>query len=447
MEPSGRGRRVVLVPYPFQGHLTPMLQLGALLHRCGFSITLAHTRFNSPYTSHYPHFHFLPLSDDLDGFDTSFHNLLNVMAAMNANCLPSFQEHMLNMLETEDVACVIYDNIMTFVDVVATSLNLPTILLRTTAAAYMHSHLVLFHLIAHKRLPLPESEVELPVPNLHPLRYKDLPVQATQKLPEQVRQFLLSYMNIRSSAAVIWNTIETLDQWPLQQLQQQWPVPFFTIGPLHKMAPPLPTSLMKEDAFCLSWLDKRPPNSVIYISLGSMATINQEELREMARGLAKSDHPFLWVVRPSLLNGSSDAIESLPADFKELVPERGLVVDWAPQRKVLEHPAVGGFFSHCGWNSTLESLCGGVPMICRPCFADQMVNARYLTHVWRVGVELESVGEKSVEGAVRTLMGSDCGRGMRERAVEMKLEIERSVGRGGSSSESLHHLVNFVASL
>ncbi|KAG6436224.1 hypothetical protein SASPL_101109 [Salvia splendens] len=195
-----------------------------------------------------------------------------------------------------------------------------------------------------------KSEVELPVPNLHPLSSSS------------------SSKNGRSPSS-----------------------------PLHKMAPPLPTSLMEEAAFCLSWLHKRPPNSVIYVSLGSVATINQEELREMARGLAKSGHPFLWVVRPSLLNGSSDSIKSLPEDFKDLVPERGWC--WtAPQRKVLEHPAVGGFFSHCGWNSTLESLCGGVPMICRPCFADQMVNARYLTHVWRVGVELESVGEKSVEG-------------------------------------------------
>lgn len=291
-----------------------------------------------------------------------------------------------------------------------------------------------------------ESELELPVPNLHPLRFKDLPLHPTQEIPEAVQEFMLSYMNIRSSAAVIWNTVETLDEWPLQQLQQQWPVPFFSIGPFHKMAPPLPTSLMEEDTICLSWLDKRAPNSVIYVSLGSTAIIDEEELHEMAWGLAKSEQPFLWVVRPTLLSGS-DAIASLPGDFKNLVRHRGMVVEWAPQKKVLEHPAVGGFFSHCGWNSTLESLCEGVPVICRPCFADQMVNARYLTHVWRVGVEVGSVVEKSVERAVRTLMNSDCGMEMRERAVEMKLEIKRSMGQGGSSSESLDQLVEFIASL
>ncbi|XP_057772417.1 UDP-glucose iridoid glucosyltransferase-like [Salvia miltiorrhiza] len=441
-------RRVVLVPYPFQGHLTPMLQLAALLHRRGFSITVAHTRFNSPTTSNYPQFAFAALSDGLEGRDMSFYNALNVISEMNANCQASFREHLLHVLEEEgeELVCVIYDNIMKFVDVVADSLNLPTIVLRTTAAAFMHSHLALFDLAAHKRIPLPECELELPVPNLHPLRYNDLPLHPTREIPESVQEFLESYMNIRSSAAVIWNTVEALDEWPLQQLQRQWPVPFFTIGPLHKMAPPLPTSLIEEDTMCLSWLDKRAPGSVIYVSLGSMAIIDEDELCEMARGLARSEQPFLWVVRTSLLNGS-DAIASLPGDFGDVVRGRGLVVEWAPQRKVLEHPAVGGFFTHCGWNSTLESLCEGVPMICRPCFADQLVNARYLTHVWGVGVELGSVVEKGVEEAVRMLMKSDCGREMRERAAGMKLEIERCMGRGGSSSESLDHLLEFVDSL
>lgn len=293
-----------------------------------------------------------------------------------------------------------------------------------------------------------ESELEILVPNLHPLRFKDLPLSPTEEIPEAVEEFLRSYMNIRSASAVIWNTLETLDRSPLKQLQQHWPVPFFTVGPLHKISPPLPTSLMEEeDSICLSWLDKQAPESVIYVSLGSMAVIEEKELVEMAWGLARSGHPFLWVVRPSLLNGSEDAVGSLPQAFKDEIGiggggrGRGLVVGWAPQRKVLEHSAVGGFFTHCGWNSTLESLCEGVPMVCRPCFADQLVNARYVSHVWRVGIELENVVEKSVESAVRTLMGS---REMRERAAAMRVEIEREMGRGGSS---LDQLVEFVASL
>lgn len=249
-------------------------------------------------------------------------------------------------------------------------------------------------------------------------------------------------MNIRSSSAVVWNTVEALDRSPLQQLQQHWPVPFFTVGPLHKISPSLSTSLMQEESCCLPWLDGQAPRSVIYVSLGSSAVIDEAELLATARGLARSGHPFLWVVRPSLLGGK-DAATSLPPAFREEVKGRGLVVAWAPQREVLEHSAVGAFFSHCGWNSSLESLCAGVPLVCRPCFADQVTNARYLCHVWRVGVE---VGEKSVESAVRTIMGGG-GKEMRERAAEMKLEIERSMGRGGSSSESLDQLVEFIAAL
>lgn len=152
---GGKRRRVVLVPYPFQGHLTPMLQLGSILYEKGFSITVAHTKFNSPNPSNYPNFTFFPLSDNLHGHDTSFHNLLNAMKVMITNCKVSFEEQMVRMVEEgEEVACVIYDNIMRFVDSAANSLKLPSIVLRTTSAAYMHSHLALFQLSDDKRLPL-----------------------------------------------------------------------------------------------------------------------------------------------------------------------------------------------------------------------------------------------------------------------------------------------------
>ncbi|KAL0418104.1 UNVERIFIED_CONTAM: UDP-glucose iridoid glucosyltransferase [Sesamum radiatum] len=374
METSGLERRrrrgVVLVPSPFQGHITPMLQLGSILHSKGFSIHIAHTKFNSPSPSNFPHFTFLPLPDNLECFDTSFHNLLNVISVVNTNCEAPFQEHMMKMVAEEEVCgrqvtCIIYDSIMNFVDAVAGRLKLPSIVLRTTTAAYMHSHNVMFQLLAENLIPLPECQLEAAIPEVYPLRFKDLPLPATIEIPQIVLDFMHSYMDIRSSSAVIWNTIDQLDHWPLQQLEQHWPVPFFSIGPFHRMAPAVATSLLEEENSCLSWLDKQAPNSVIYASLGSVAIIDENELIEMAWGLAKSEQPFLWAVRPSLLNGS-DAMKSLPEEFIKITQERGMVVKWAPQKKVLAHPAVGGFFTHCGWNSTLESMCEGVPLICRP---------------------------------------------------------------------------------
>ncbi|KAG8371439.1 hypothetical protein BUALT_Bualt13G0087700 [Buddleja alternifolia] len=448
MEKSGAERRrgVVLVPYPFQGHITPMLQLASILHSKGFSIFIAHTQFNSPNPSSHPDFTFLPLSDHLTAADTSFYNLLNAHSIMNKNCKAPFEKYMGEM--QEHVACIIYDSIMNFVDVVANHLNIPTIVLRTNTAAYMHSHFAVFQLLEQNLIPLPESQLEEAVPKAYPLRYKDLPLSASIEIPEVVLDFIRSYMDIRSSSAVIWNTIDMVDHEPLQKLQHHWQVPFFTIGPFHKIVPPeLPTSLMEEDNSCLSWLDKQAPDSVIYVSLGSLAIINEKELTEMASGLAQSKQPFLWVLRPSLLNGSKEATEYLREDFQNKTREQGLIVKWAPQKKVLAHRAVGGFLTHCGWNSTLESICEGVPLICRPCFSDQNVNARYVTYVWRVGLELENVSERSIERAINTLMVGEEGKKLRQRAIHMKKEIEHSINSGGSSYESLNCLVDFINSL
>ena len=101
-------------------------------------------------------------------------------------------------------------------------------------------------------------------------------------------------------------------------------------------------------------------------------------------GLANSNQPFLWVVRPGLVRGY-EWLEPLPDGFLEMVCGRGHLVKWAPQQEVLAHPAIGGFWTHNGWNSTLEAVSEGVPMICLPYFGDQRVNARYVSQVWELG--------------------------------------------------------------
>lgn len=236
-----------------------------------------------------------------------------------------------------------------------------------------------------------------------------------------------------------------LDHESLTKLQQHYKVPIFPIGPFHKMAPKFNTTLITEDSSSITWLDKQAPNSVIYLSIGSIATMDKKELIEMAWGLANSDQPFLWVVRPSSVSGS-EWIECLPEGFEEITRERGCIVKWAPQKKVLAHPAVGGFWSHSGWNSTLESMCEGVPMICRPYFSDQVVNTRYLTHVWKVALELNGLERKGIEQAIRELMGDKEGQEMRQRALKMKQELELSIQRGGSSWNSLENLVELITS-
>jgi hypothetical protein len=179
--------------------------------------------------------------------------------------------------------------------------------------------------------------------------------------------------------------------------------------------------------------------------LGSLASIDETEVAEMAWGLASSWQRFLWVVRPGSIPGS-EWIESLPEDFREIVGERGCIVKWAPQKEVLAHSAVGGFWSHCGWNSTLESISEGVPMICKPCFGDQRVNARYASYVWGIGLQLENKLErKEIERAIRRLMVDSEGEEMRHKAKNLKEKVEICIKEGGSSYNNLKMLLEFMS--
>ena len=283
------------------------------------------------------------------------------------------------------------------------------------------------------------------VPGLSPLRFKDLPLSPSPDF-QKVSQLVTKAYGNRTSQAIIWNTANCLEESVLEKIQQQCQVPIFPIGPIHMLAPPISSALIEEDRSCISWLDRQPRNSVIYASnFGSLASLGEEEVREIAWGLANSGQRFLWVIRPGSIRGS-DWIELLPEGFHNAVGERVCIVKWVPQKDVLAHRAVGGFWSHCGWNSTLESLAAGVPMICKPCFSDQYVNARYASHVWRVGLELEKLERGEIERAIRRMILDDEGNEMRARAKEFKDKFEESIRKGGSSYESFDEIVNLIMS-
>lgn len=279
------------------------------------------------------------------------------------------------------------------------------------------------------------------VPDLYPLRYKDLPFNNTST--EVLQEMLTLSNHNRNPSAIIWNTMDFLENASLTNLQQRYQIPIFAIGPLNEMARCPSTSFLKEDTYCISWLDKQAPRSVIYVSLGSLAIMDEKELAETAWGLANSKQPFIWVVRPGSVKGS-DWIEFLPDGFIKEIEGRGLVLKWAPQKQVLAHSSVGGFWSHCGWNSTLESISQGIPMICRPFFGDQYVNSRYLSYVWGVGLELECLERRVIVNAIRRLLVDDEGEETRKRANDLKEMAEFSLCKGGSSFNSLNNLVEFI---
>ncbi|XP_050110292.1 UDP-glycosyltransferase 76E1-like isoform X3 [Malus sylvestris] len=440
-------RTLVLVPAPYQGHINPMLQLGAFLHSKGFSITVVHTHFNSPNPSNHHNFTFLSIPDGLTAGQISSGNLIGILLAINANCKESFQQCLTQVMKQEarnDITCIIHDELMYFPEPVANNLNIPSLILRPNSATNFiaRSALLRLHSKGYIPFPLPDSLSLKPVPELHPLRFKDLPISTFDTL-ENYSKLMVNAQNVRTSSAIIWNTPDCLEQSSLEQIQQQCQVPIFSIGPLHKIATAASSSLLEEDTSCIAWLDKQSHNSVIYVSLGSLASIAEKDLDEMAWGLANSEQPFLWVIRPGSVCGS-DWIDLLPQGLKKAIGERGCIVKWAPQKEILSHDAVGGFWSHCGWNSTLESISEGVPMICKPFSYDQKVHARYISQVWKIGIELENEIERGeIERAVRKLMVGFEEKEMRVMTMELKENIEASV-KSGSLYDSLNDLADLI---
>ncbi|KAM7469841.1 hypothetical protein LguiA_008024 [Lonicera macranthoides] len=206
---------------------------------------------------------------------------------------------------------------------------------------------------------------------------------------------------------------------------------------------------------CLKWLDSQKLNSVIYVCFGSMVDISAAQLYEIAMGLEASDQLFIWVVRRSK---NEDENMWLPNGFEERTKGRGLIIrGWAPQVLILDHRAIGGFFTHCGWNSILEGVCAGVPMVTRPVFADQFYNEKLVTDVLRIGVSVgvkesnrvscEKIRREVVENSVKRLMVEEEGEEIRKRAMGLKVKAKQAIEEGGSSYNDLSALIEELSSL
>lgn len=282
---------------------------------------------------------------------------------------------------------------------------------------------------------------------LPPLKVKDIPVLEMYNQEDAYRNISTMVEEMKKASAIIFNTSQELEDPDIQKLHHHFPSPIFVIGPFHKRFSAASSSLLTHDTSSISWLDKQAPKSVLYVCFGSVASMDGPKLHEVASGLANSMQPFLWAIRPGLIQ-SSEWLEMLPKEFMDATRDRGYIVKWAPQQEVLSHPSVGGFWTHNGWNSTLESCCEGVPMICSPFFGDQLVNARYVSDVWKIGINLEKGLERGeIEHAIRKLMVEREGEEMRERAISLMEKIDVGLNQGGCSYQALDRLVHFISSL
>ncbi|KAL5776709.1 hypothetical protein ACOSP7_009635 [Xanthoceras sorbifolium] len=197
----------------------------------------------------------------------------------------------------------------------------------------------------------------------------------------------------------------------------------------------------------------------------SLVVLTKEQVVELGTGLVNSNHPFLWLIGFDLVIENSGV---LPTDFMAEIKRKGFVTRWCPQEEVLKHIAVGGFLSHCGWNSTMEtvggflshcgwhstmeSLCAGVPIICWPFGGDQQTNCRYACTEWGFGVEVRGeyddgyVKRNEIEKVVRELMEGEKGHEMRNKAMDWKKMAEETTDTDGPSSINLKKLVNQLLS-
>ncbi|KAI6670979.1 hypothetical protein NL676_005864 [Syzygium grande] len=200
------------------------------------------------------------------------------------------------------------------------------------------------------------------------------------------------------------------------------------------------------------WLDEQPPSSVVFLCFGSMGSFDADQVKEIAAGIERSGHKFLWSMRPESCQ------EQLPDGFLERTRGRGVVCGWTPQVEVLGHAAVGGFVSHCGWNSILESLWHGVPIVTWPIYAEQQLNAFMMVKELGLAEELRLdykgqggcghlVPAEEIERAIERLMGGG-GAATRKKVEEMKEAARNAVTEGGSSYHSIGRLIqDFIKSI
>ncbi|MED6157011.1 hypothetical protein PIB30_019496 [Stylosanthes scabra] len=279
------------------------------------------------------------------------------------------------------------------------------------------------------------------LPGLNMTRVEDLPEDLTNGGENQTlfSKTLASLGRVLPHAeAVIMNHFEELDP-PMfvsdmrSKLKSILYVGFLT----HNNRVPLPPS--ETDATgCLSWLDKQGSRSVAYVSFGTVVTPPEQEIVAVAEALEESGFPFLWSLK-------EHAKKLLPEGFIERTENKGKVVPWCPQSEVLGHASVGVFVTHCGCNSVLESISGGVPLICRPFFGDQRMGARIVEDVWKIGVRVVEGGvlrkDRLVNGLNAVMVGEE-GKKMRENAQILKKMVMDAASPQGKAARDFTSLIN-----
>ncbi|KAK9266026.1 hypothetical protein L1049_027259 [Liquidambar formosana] len=382
----------VCIPFPAQSHIKGMLKLAKLLHHRGFHITFVNTEFNHKRLlkaralnslDGLPDFQFKTIPDGLPPSDPdATQDISSLFDSSTKNFLGPFRDLLakLNHASTAassnvlPVTCIIGDAFLTFTTTAAEELGIPVVLFSTVSASRYMAYKQYRPLMERGLTPLKDASCLTNgylhtiidwIPGMKDMRLRDLPsLVRTMDPNDALFGFAMGEAERGSKAsAIIFHTFHELEQNVLDALSSMLPR-VYAIGPLELLLKQLTddhlksigASLWKEEHECLEWLNSKEPNSVVYVNFGSITVMTPQQLVEFSWGLANSNHSFLWIIRPDLVVGES-AI--LPPEFVAETKERGLIASWCPQEQVLNHPSTAGFLTHCGWNSTLESLSSG----------------------------------------------------------------------------------------
>ncbi|XP_031120005.1 UDP-glycosyltransferase 74F2-like [Ipomoea triloba] len=465
MEKSERGKgkhneykaHCLLLPLPAQGHINPILQFSKRLEAKGVKITIAITNFMlktlQDFSISSPHVSIQTISD---GFDEEAYPdaLISQVYLQNLRRVGSQTlAQLLRRLRVGrfPVSCVVYDSFLPWALDVAKEERVMGACFFTQPCAvdavyyYVHEGLI--------ELPLGENQV-IRIPGVPELEPGDAPsfVFAPESYPAVLEMLVNQFSNVEKADWILINTIYELEHKIIDWMGKLWAVR--TVGPTIPSAyldNRLPDdreydlSMFKPmTEICMKWLDDQQDKSVIYVSFGSLVSLQGQQMEELAWGLWKSNKPFLWIVR------STEEANKLPENFVGMATEegRGLVVTWCPQLQVLAHRSLGCFVTHCGWNSTLEAISLGVPMVAVPQWSDQITNAKLVMDAWKIGVRVK-LDEKGVakreemEECIRRVMGEE---EMRANMNKWKQVCREAMEEGGSSDRNIQDFVSCLVS-
>ncbi|KAI3468661.1 hypothetical protein Pfo_025324 [Paulownia fortunei] len=459
---KGKKPHVLAVPFPAQGHVKPLMKLSRQIAKCGIKVTfvniesihekvVAAAKMSGEEEEEEDN---LVLTSIPDGRSTEddqndTFKLLESLRSTMPGSLTDLVERINSSNADEKISCVIADITIGWILETAQKMGAEPVVFSPPSAAALA---IIFHipkLLEEGNLDLngtvKEGETINLSDNIPAWRKNELSWSFSSDLKTQKIFFECSLRIEETANQAKWLLCNTC--YELESSACDLNPNLLPIGPLLETNSPKSysnsCSFHPEDASCLSWLNSKPAGSVIYVSFGSLAVFCQQQLDELALGLELSGRAFLWVVRSDLANGSRAVY---PNGYLERVSKIGKIVEWAPQEKVLSHPSVACFLSHCGWNSTLEGLSMGVPFLCWPYFSDQYHNQNYICDKWEIGLRIDpdENGIRSRHEIKKKIDMLFSDHNLKENALKLKEMCGKSVSEEGSSYKNFETFIDHL---